>query len=100
MDSWSVEEVCRFIEEKGFENDVIELFRANRIRGQVLSMLTDAELKELGVTALGDRKILLKLFQRASDFENSNDKVLYTYIERFVKGVIQGRWRSSYVERW
>lgn len=75
MESWSVEEVCGFIEEKGFEKDVIELFRANRIRGPVLSTLTDEELKELGVAALGDRKLLLKLFQHTSDFTNSNDKV-------------------------
>ena len=91
METWSVEEVCGYIEEKGFENDVIELFRANRIRGPVLSMLTDDELKELGVAALGDRKILLKLFQHTSltsDFVNSNSEVLYyyySYLGKFLK---------------
>lgn len=36
------------MEEKGFEKDVIELFHVNRIRGTVLSMLTDEELKRAG----------------------------------------------------
>ena len=63
MESWSVQEVCSFIEEKGFEKDVIELFRKNRIRGPALSLLSEEDLKELGVAALGDRKILLKLLQ-------------------------------------
>ena len=84
MESWSAEEVCCFIAEKGFEKDVIELFRVNRIRGPVLSLLTDAELKELGVAALGDRKLLLKLFQHTSSSKassstnDSNEKVYYT----------------------
>lgn len=63
MESWSTAEVCCFIEAKGFEKDVTELFRANRIRGEVLPLLTDTDLKELGVAALGDRKLLLKLFE-------------------------------------
>ena len=83
MESWSVEQVCRFIEEKGFEEDVIELFRVNRIRGQVLSMLTDEELKELGIVALGDRKLLLKFFQCTPDFANSTDKVFLVYPDKF-----------------
>ena len=81
MERWSTSEVCEFIAEKGFEEDVIELFRVNRIRGPVLSLLTDAELKELGVAAMGDRKLLLKLFQSDSNssFSRSNDdKVCYT----------------------
>lgn len=83
MESWSTNEVCSFIAEKDFEKDVVELFRVNRIRGPVLSLLTDTELKELGVTALGDRKLLLKLFQHASTSSETscstrnNEKVHY-----------------------
>lgn len=39
--------------------DFAETFRANRIRPEVLPSLTNEDLKELGVTALGDRKLLL-----------------------------------------
>lgn len=87
MEGWSVEEVCEFIEEQGFQKDVIELFRSNRIRGPVLSMLTDEELKELGVAALGDRKLLLKLFRPTPDFNTSDVKVLCAYLEWF------GKWK-------
>jgi len=62
MEGWSVQELCNFIEDEGFEKDVVELFRGNRIRGPVLPLLTLEDLKELGVAALRDRKILLKLF--------------------------------------
>ena len=57
-----MQELCNFIEDEGFEKDVVELFRGNRIRGPVLPLLTSEDLKELGVAALRDRKILLKLF--------------------------------------
>ena len=81
MDSWSADEVCCFVADKGFESDVVELFRVNRIRGPVLSLLTDAKLKELGVAALGDRKLLLKLFQHnltplANDTSSTTNSVI------------------------
>ena len=64
MESWSTVEVCQFLEKKGFETDIIELFRTNKIRGEVLPLLKDVDYKEIGVAALGDRKMLLELFQK------------------------------------
>lgn len=76
MEKWSTVEVCNFISSKGFQEDVIQLFSVNRISGEVLPLLTDGDLKELGVAALGDRKLLLKYFKTADLFvENSIRKV-------------------------
>ena len=55
--------MCNFIAFKGFQQDVIQLFNVNRISGEVLPLLSDGDLKELGVAALGDRKLLLKCFK-------------------------------------
>ena len=91
MENWSVQEVCSFIEQKGFEDDVIELFRVNRIRGPALSLLTEEDLKELGVAALGDRKILLKLFQPTTITGHGKNKV---YIHNYI--CIKIFWQAKY----
>ena len=79
MEKWSTAEVCNFIASKGFQEDVIELFNVNRISGEVLPLLSDGDLKELGVAALGDRKLLLKCFKTLDlVVENSTRKVSAT----------------------
>ena len=69
MEKWTTNEVCSFIANKGFQEDVVELFSVNRITGEVLSLLTEDDLKELGVAALGDRKLLLKALKTAQASE-------------------------------
>ena len=66
MEKWIVNDICHFIADKGFHEDVLDLFSLNRVRGEVLPLITDGDLKELGVAALSDRKLLLKAFQTAS----------------------------------
>ena len=67
---------------KGFQEDVIRLFSVNRISGEVLPQLNDGDLKELGVAALGDRKLLLKLFKTVDlVVENSTRKVSATCMQ-------------------
>lgn len=39
------------------------MFRTNKIKGRVLAMLSDEDLRHLGVAALGDRKYLLHIFK-------------------------------------
>ena len=48
---------------------VIEAFRANKIKGRILAMLSDDDLKQLGVAALGDRKYLLHIFTNSKKTE-------------------------------
>lgn len=56
MESWSVAEVSEFLVANGFDEEAVELFRRNKIRGKVLKLFTDTDLQEMGLTAIGDRR--------------------------------------------
>ena len=64
MESWSVAEVSEFLVANGFDEEEVELFRRNKIRGKVLKLLTDRDLQEMGLTAIGDRRLLNHLLQQ------------------------------------
>ena len=64
MENWSVADVSGFLIENGFDKEVVELFRCNKIRGKVLKLLTDGDMKEMGLTAIGDRRLLNHLLQQ------------------------------------
>ena len=61
MENWTVEEVCQFLRRNDFEENVIQAFRVNKVRGRVLPLLNDEDLKQLELFALGDRKYLQHL---------------------------------------
>lgn len=63
MESWSVLDISDFLMTNGFDEEVVEVFRCNKISGKVLSLLTEEDFKELGLTALGDRRLLSHLLQ-------------------------------------
>ena len=50
MERWSVAEVSEFLVVNGFDEDAVELFRRNKIRGKVLKLLTDRDLQEMGLS--------------------------------------------------
>lgn len=58
MENWSVDDVCQFLRRYDFEENVIRAFRINKVRGRVLPLLNDEDLKQLELAALGDRKYL------------------------------------------
>ena len=64
MENWSVAEVSEFLVANDFDDEVVELFRRNKIRGKVLKLLTDRDLQEMGLTAIGDRRLLNYLLQQ------------------------------------
>ena len=64
MEKWNVAEMCGFLVKEGFDEEVVELFQANKIRGRVLKLLREKDLKQFGVTALGDIRLLLHLLQQ------------------------------------
>ena len=66
MESWSVAEVSEFLVENDFDEEVIELFRCNKISGKVLKLLTDRDLQEMGLTAIGGRRLLNHLLQQVT----------------------------------
>ena len=61
--STTVDMVCEMLMAKQFEEVVVEIFRKNRIDGTALLLLSDSDLKELGIVALGDRKKIQKLIE-------------------------------------
>ena len=61
---WSVAEVSEFLVVNGFDEEAVKLFRRNKIRGKVLKLLTDRDLQEMGLTAIGDRRLLNHLLQQ------------------------------------
>lgn len=65
----NVAEICQLLREKGFQDDVVEVFRMNKIDGSVLVELDADDMKELGVKALGDRKKLNHLIKAVKSGE-------------------------------
>ena len=61
MQGLSAVDVCKLLQANGFEVEVAEVFLENKIDGSTLLDLNSEDLKELGITALGDRKRLQKL---------------------------------------
>ncbi len=49
--------MCDWLSQIGF-GDCIEDFRENNIEGDSLLFMANEDLKELGITALGDRRIM------------------------------------------
>ena len=52
----STEKICELLLENGFDNSVSSVFRDNKVDGAVFVDLDKDDMKELGISALGDRK--------------------------------------------
>ena len=65
MESWSVAEVFEFLVENDFDEEVVELFRCNKIRGKVFN---GHRLAGNGPNcpAIGDRRLLNHLLQQVT----------------------------------
>ena len=61
---WSVEEVCSFIEEKGFGGDVKTLFFENEINGEAFVSLSTEDLEKMGIKKIGVLKNLISLIMK------------------------------------
>ena len=59
LDTLSISAVCDLLKTNGFDDDAVEVFRANKIDGGTLLELNSEDLKELGIVA--DRKKLEKV---------------------------------------
>jgi len=53
---YSAEQVCKLLKDGGFDCSVVEAFRQNKIDGIEFVNLARDNMKEPGVSALGDRK--------------------------------------------
>ena len=63
MESWSILDVSDFLAANNFDEEVVKVFRSNKINGKVLYLLTEEDFRELGLTALGDRRLLSQLLK-------------------------------------
>lgn len=54
-------EVCQLLRKRGFDELIVETFEKNKIDMNVLKDIDADDMKELGITALGDRKRLQDL---------------------------------------
>ena len=57
VNEWTTKEVSEWLSQIGF-GDCIDDFRENNIEGDSLLFLSNDDLKELGISALGDRRIM------------------------------------------
>ncbi|XP_065885283.1 uncharacterized protein [Dysidea avara] len=73
MEKWSINEVCDFLSENDFEEDIVECFRVNKIRGRVLFLLSEDDMKQLGLDALGDRKYFQHILHNKRDKEKAEN---------------------------
>ena len=73
-DTLGVEDMCQLVAEN-FDSDVVDTFRCNKIDGSVFLELDEGDMKELGITALGDRKKLKKLMQTLKEKESRREQV-------------------------
>ena len=51
---------CKYLEQNGFNDDIIGRFRNQRISARVFPDLTEEDLREMGLT-IGERKLILQL---------------------------------------
>jgi len=67
MEKWSIDEVCDFLKRNDFEEDIIETFRVNKIKGRVLPLLGDGDMEKLGLSALGDQKYFQHILHKTQE---------------------------------
>ena len=59
MEDMSIEELCSALRTSGFEEEVVSTFHTQKISGSVLAMLSDSDMKELGVTTMAGVIIII-----------------------------------------
>jgi hypothetical protein len=69
----SAEEVEAWLQKHGHAESA-ELFKRNAITGKMLEGLTDADLKDMGIAVMGERKNLLLLIENAVGPKDSGDR--------------------------
>jgi len=76
---WSSNEIAAFIQSRENLGNYAELFQKHKIDGAVAHRLTDADLKEMGVVAVGDRHRILGALEslRHAKSQQDREKILW-----------------------
>ena len=64
MESLNTNQVCELLLKEGFDEEVVAVFKKNKINGKALLLLKDEDMKSLGLDAIGDRVTLQDLITR------------------------------------
>lgn len=80
MEFLSIVEVGLLLQAQGFQDDVVEVFRLNKIDGCTLLELNRDDLKELGIVALADRKRLEKMIDKGKAPERNVETVNASFL--------------------
>ena len=67
-ENWNARQVAHYVEESGLKS-YASMIITHKITGKVVSLLTDEDLKEMGMTVVGDRlrfkQLILKLGRKS-----------------------------------
>ena len=73
---WSASEVASYLQTKeGLEN-YAELFQSHKIDGSVAHRLTDDDLKDMGIQAIGDRHRIISALETMKKAKDQKDREL------------------------
>ena len=75
--------LCKFLEQKGISDDVLAVFRKEKISGETFPALTEEDLRKMGL-AMGDMKLILKLqakdMPKTKQVSYDHNYILATYM--------------------
>ena len=84
IDTWDTNELASFLKNKAKLGDYSEMFVHHKISGRIAPLLTDQDLKDMGITIVGDRlriKSLLHHMKWKKRYQSRN-KVIWEDTER------------------
>jgi len=70
---WSSDEVAAYLGTKGLEG-YATIFREQKVDGSVVHTLTDDDLKEMGVQAIGDRRKIMTVLEGLREASDQKDR--------------------------
>jgi len=67
MEYWNVDEVSEFLSGNDLGEDIVESFRVNEINGELLLLLNEDDLKELGLRSREDQKYFRYVLRKVQE---------------------------------
>jgi len=83
FEAWSSTEVAQYIQSKEDIGNYAELFQVHRIDGSIAHRITDKDLADMGITAIGDRHRIMAALQSLKEAKAQKDreKIIWTGTE-------------------
>lgn len=96
FEKWTPEELADYIQRRESIGNYAELFRDQKIDGSIAHSITDDDLKEMGVSAIGDRKRICEALESLKQAKHQKDreKVLWVGREEMYWGGCDKCWQT------